>query len=76
MSEKRDTYYATYAGWAEAFLIFAKYEPDSAFEVQAEHDEIYAGGQHYENYSEEDKARLEELHWIYNEELESYSHFT
>lgn len=71
-----DTYYATYAGWAEAFAIFAKYEPLEEFGISAEHDEVYAGGQHYEDYSEEDKKRLEELHWTYDEHYESYHHFT
>lgn len=70
-----DTFYATYAAWAEAFSIFAKYEPDATFEVSAEHDVIYAG-RAVGKYSEDDKARLADLHWYHDEDLECYYRFT
>ena len=63
-------YYATYAAWAEAFAIFAKYEPESMWEVSAEHDIVYAG--RGVEYSEEDRKRLDELHWYYDDDLECY----
>ena len=72
---KQDTFYASYQAWSEAFAIFAKYEPDARFEVTAEHDEVYAGRAN-DLYSDEDKARLEELHWSYDEDCESWTHFT
>lgn len=73
MSDKK-TFYASYAAWSEAFAIFAKYEPDARFEVAAEHDVIYAGREP-EKYSDADKARLEELHWRYDDSLECYYHY-
>lgn len=66
---------ATYGGLAEAFSIFAKYEPDAAYEVAAEHDVIYAG-RASDRYSIDDKQRLEELGWHYDESLECYYYFT
>jgi hypothetical protein len=45
--------------WVEAFTIFARY-PDGA-NVQAEHDEIWAGP---DTVSADDKARLAELGWL------------
>lgn len=62
---------ATYTGWAEAFTIFAKYEPDAKYEVAAEHDIVYAG-RAPEAYSDADKARLEALGWDYDESLECF----
>lgn len=67
-----DTSYATYQAWSEAFAIFAKYAPDATFEVSAEHDIVYAG-RDTDKFSEEDKKRLEELHWDYDDDLECYS---
>lgn len=68
-----ETYYASYAAWAEGFAIFAKYQPDAVWEVSAEHDIVYAGRC---EVSDEDKARLGELHWEWDEHLECWYKFT
>lgn len=60
-------YEYTFQAWAEAFAIFAKYEPESIAHVAAEHDIIYAGPE--VEVSPEDKARLEELGWFYDKSL-------
>lgn len=49
----------TWAEFAEAFTIFAKYEGNG---VQAEHDEIFAGP-NPELVTAEDMKRLEKLGW-------------
>ena len=60
---------------AEAFTIFAKYEPDEVYGLASEHDIIYAGGI-YKGMSEDDKIRLEQLTWTWDEDLECWSMFT
>jgi hypothetical protein len=61
----------TYAGLAEAFLIFAKYT-DGTFDLSAEHDQIWAGDN--TAMSEEDALRLEELYWNWDEDIERWRH--
>lgn len=68
--KKIDYYHMTYNGWIEAFTIFSKY--GSRAMIGLDHDVVYAGGGDPSSYSEEDKKRLEELHWGYNERLDSY----
>jgi len=53
----------------EGLQIIAKYE--SGYCCAAEHDMFYAGGDKYEEYSEEDKKKLDELGWGYDEGLSS-----
>lgn len=65
----------TYTAWAEAFTIFAKYEPDVFGQVSASHDIIYAGPKPYD-ISAEDKKRLEELGWHEDYTHECFYHFT
>lgn len=72
---KDETFYASYQAWSEGFAIFAKYEPDERFSISAEHDIVYAG-RAVDLYSDEDKKRLEELHWSYDDDVECYYHFT
>lgn len=60
----------TWAGYAEAFAIFAKYEGQG---VCAEHDEIFAGPDP-SVVTEADKKRLIELGW--NPSEESFHKFT
>lgn len=65
-----------YSAWAEAFSIFAKYNPDGWGDVEAEHDVIFAGP-HPDLVSAEDKVRLEELGWhVGIESDEMFYHFT
>lgn len=65
----------TYADWAEAFSIFAKYATDKNHnEIAAEHDVIYAG-ENTTLFSMKDFIRLQELGWNYNAGLESWSHY-
>lgn len=71
----KDMFWASYAAWSEAFAIFAKYEPDATFEVDAEHDIVYAGRAD-DKYSGDDKARLADLHWYYDDDVECYYHNT
>lgn len=70
MTEKK----YTWAGWIEAFQIFEKYEPDVFAEVSAEHDVIYAGPSP-DKVSDEDKARLEELDWAIDEDVNSFYNY-
>jgi hypothetical protein len=51
----------TYAEYAEAFTIFAKYE-EGSFGTDAEHDVIFSGP-HYSHVSADDLRRLDELGW-------------
>ncbi len=53
----------SFEGYAEAFLIFAKYAPKKNFSVVAEHDEIFAAHDIVGKVSKEDLKRLEELGW-------------
>jgi hypothetical protein len=55
-------YGTTYAGMAEAFSIFAKYD-DSIFTTHAEHD-LITSGPDPKTMSDEDKERLKELGWF------------
>lgn len=68
---KPDDYYQSYMAWAEVFSIFAKYEPEARSSVACYHDIIYAG-HNSDIYSQEDKDRLQELHWTYDKTLECY----
>lgn len=63
----------TYADWAEAFLLFAKYEAEG-WEVSAEHDVIYAGPDPA-IVTDIDKKRLSELGWDTEEQYECFYHF-
>lgn len=66
-----------WAGWAEAFTIFAKYSKDeNGFDhVAGEHDEIFAGP-NPEIVSAEDKARLSALGWSADNDVECFQKFT
>ncbi len=65
----------TWAEWAEAFAIFAKYAPACSKynDVSAEHDEIWAGPD-ADEVSAEDVERLNELGW-YEHEFGSFHRF-
>lgn len=69
-------YKYTFAAWAEAFTIFAKYEAEGWAEVAAEHDILYAGPKNFSEVSDEDKARLKELGWHTDIDLKSFYHNT
>lgn len=64
----------TYADYAEAFTIMAKYGKDDHASIAVEHDIIYVGHD-LENMSNEDIDRLEELGWEMDNDLECYYHF-
>lgn len=54
-----------YAEWIESISIFAKYSPEGLDAIvwpYCEHDEMWMGPDP-EIVSDEDKARLAELHW-------------
>ncbi|GAB6901946.1 hypothetical protein [Kineosporia succinea] len=56
----------TFTEYAEAFAIFAKYQPQGS-NVSAEHDEIWAGpAEGYGPISNEDQGRLRELGWTHD----------
>jgi hypothetical protein len=65
-----------YKAWAEAFTIFAKYEPEETFCVSAEHDTIYAGRIHPDKMEESDANQLKFLKWAWSENLECWSRFS
>lgn len=67
-------YEYTWAAWVEAFSILAKYEPDTHASVVTEHEEIWIG--HDIVVSDEDKARLEELGWSYDDDLQCFNQGT
>lgn len=64
----------TYADYAEAFTIMAKYCKDDLASVAVEHDIIYAG-HNLEGISNEDLDRLEDLGWECDNDLECFFHF-
>jgi hypothetical protein len=53
----------------EGLTIIKKYEPDASFGAQ--HDVLYTGGDKWEEYTEEDRNRLEELGFFYDEDEDS-----
>jgi hypothetical protein len=63
----------TWAGLAEAFTIFAKYD-EGRYMTQAEHDIIYSGPDPAV-LSDEDAARLEQLRWEADHDLECFYYF-
>jgi hypothetical protein len=66
-----------FKAWAEAFAIFAKYQPEKKFCVNAEHDQIYTGDIPPEKMSDEDRSRLDELGWYWDgEDLDRWRHST
>ena len=67
------TYKKSWAEFAEAFTIFAKYG-DGLRSTQAGHDEIFSGP-YLEIVSVEDRARLEELGWMANDEFNCFHIF-
>ncbi len=58
----------------EGLIILKKYVANGSF--SAEHDEIYAGGDGQENMTEEDKKKMDELGWFFDEDNDSWTHFT
>lgn len=72
-----DGYRYTWAAWAEAFTIFAKYQPKerAGQHVAAEHDEIYAGPDP-RVVAEDDLRRLDALGWRQMSDLECFARFT
>lgn len=75
MSE--DPNYHKYAGWAEAFTIFAKYadHEEDVNHVAVEHDEIFAGPD-IKQVPVEDRKRLEALGWTYDKSVDCWHRFT
>lgn len=66
-------YKYSFAAMAEAFTIFAKYEPsDGLPHLAVEHDIIYSGPEPAV-VSVEDIKRLEELDWDVDEQLECFT---
>ncbi len=66
-------YTRSWAGWSEAFAIFAQYSQDYDH-VAAEHDIIYAGPP-LSMVSEAHKARLEVLGWHEDGDLDCFYHY-
>lgn len=62
----------TFHGWAEAFQIFAKYAPTERAEVAVEHDLIWSGIDDDSLISADDRAKLVELGWHYDDQYESW----
>lgn len=58
----------------EGLKILLKY--DSEAEVEAQHDELLAGGPAPEKIDKEDRSLLENLGWSYDVRQESWYHFT
>jgi hypothetical protein len=72
MDRDHPDYKYSFAAWAEAFNIFAKYAPDQLHAVVAEHDQIWAGPDP-RDVSAEDHLRLGDLGWFISSE--GFSHF-
>lgn len=65
-----------WAGWAEAFTIFAKYATGSKIDgVCATHDQVLAGPRPAV-VTPEDRARLLALGWRVDRHLDSFARFT
>lgn len=60
---------------ADGLAIFLRYAPD-ACGISVSHDEIHVGGVKPEGMTTEDRAWLDGCGWMWNEEFESWSHFT
>ena len=69
-----DSNYKTYAGLAESFEIFSKYD-EGKLRTSAEHDIIYAGPDP-KDVSTPDAIRLKQLGWHTEEELDCFGYFT
>ena len=69
-----DPKYKTWAGLAEAFEIFSRYD-EGKFKTSAEHDVIYAGP-NPKDVSTPDVMRLEQLGWHIEEEFDCFGYFT
>lgn len=67
---------SNFLGYAEAFLIFAKYAGSVKWQnFSAEHDEVWSGPEDASVVSAEDLARLEELGWYVDEEYGGFRAF-
>lgn len=75
MDRNHESYGRTWAGFAEAFSIFAKYG-DGLYRVCAEHDEIFAGPDDVRLVSQEDTERLAFLGWKPAEDVGGFRTFT
>ena len=60
----------------EGIQILDKYIDDTAYATSATHDVLYAGPEAIDKISDEDKKRLEELGWGFDDEVDSYYAFT
>jgi len=65
---------SAYAGWREAFTIFEKYRPDAKWDIDAEHDVVYAGPAPC-LVSDADLLRLAALGW-HDSSSERFEKFT
>lgn len=65
----------TFADYAEAMTIFAKYAPEGTWVLHPAHDEIHAACD-FDAVSDEDKARLDELGWFESSEDSGFMIFT
>lgn len=70
-----DTRGDTYAGYIEAFQIFAKYAPDDTYVLQPAHDVVYSGPDP-SLVSADDLKRLEELGWSPENDTGCFYKFT
>lgn len=57
----------------DGLTILLKYDPEG--DCAAEHDVLYAGGGDPKEMSPEDLAKLDELGWHWDEDLDSWAHY-
>lgn len=65
----------SFAEYAEAMTIFAKYAPDATWTLHPAHDELHASCD-YEAVQGEDRERLEALGWFESSEDAGWMIFT
>jgi hypothetical protein len=63
---------------ASGFAILRRYDEASAREVNSDYDIIFAGSQdlELEEYSADDRTRLEELGWHFDEDITRWAIYT
>lgn len=58
----------------DGLTVMLRYDPD--FWAHAEHDVFYGSDTPAEKMSAEDVAKLDELHWFWDEKFDCWQHFT
>lgn len=70
----KEEYSNGFTAFAEAMLIFARNSRDNHHDLTAEHDQIWAGDD-ADQFSPEDRERLEALGWQIDLDINRWCHY-